>query len=157
MAALAVFLQDRRDIFRKRRRIHIPHLRKKTRCRTDCKQQSKNCTIHGVYASLASASVPILGAGSAIISRMSNTSSGSHRTSRNLEPSPSTKLVFQANTRKESARSIVPGISLGLCFPHRDANFSLGQGRRWPRNSEARLCAPTPNGLISASTCPSFS
>ena len=38
MATLAIFLQDRRDIFRKCRSVHISHLRKETRCRANCEQ-----------------------------------------------------------------------------------------------------------------------
>src|SRR5437660_12124578 len=73
MAALAVFLQDRRDILSKCRSVHIAHLRRKMRCRTNCKQQTENRAIHCVEAS-AAACVPILGAGPAIISRISNDS-----------------------------------------------------------------------------------
>jgi len=41
VAALAVFLQDRRDILRKCRSAHIAHLRTEMRCRTTCKQQPR--------------------------------------------------------------------------------------------------------------------
>jgi hypothetical protein len=73
MAALAVFLQDRRDIFGERGRVHIPHLRKHTRCRQTADKRRKNRAIHGFIASMVVALLPIFAAGSGIISRMDDT------------------------------------------------------------------------------------
>jgi hypothetical protein len=84
MAALAVFLQDRRDIFGERGRVHVSHLRQHTRCRTNCRQQRKNRAIHGFIASMVVALLPIFAAGSGIISRMDDTYFRTQETSRTL-------------------------------------------------------------------------
>ena len=48
MAALAVLLKDRRDLFGVGRRIHVSHLRECGGCRTNCENPKETRTSHGI-------------------------------------------------------------------------------------------------------------